>query len=176
MEKIGLFWGSDTGVTEEIVAVMLDEIGRDKVDEYNMFNASVELFDHYQFLLLGLSTWYDGELQSDWDVFFETFQTLDFSGKTVALFGTGDQEGYAEYFVDGIGIIGEVVQKNGGQIVGHWPTEGYAFEASKGLVDDKHFLGLALDEDNQPALTDQRIADWLQIVLPAFQAAGWKGA
>jgi len=47
-------------------------------------------------------------------------------------------------------------------IVGHWPTEGYHFEASKGLADDKHFIGLAIDEDRQPELTQQRVDTWVK--------------
>lgn len=161
MKKIGLFWGSDTGMTEEIVPILVDSIGADKVDSINIFNASIEQFDAYETLILGLSTWYDGELQSDWDEFFESFQQIDFTGKTVALFGLGDQEGYAEFFIDGVGIIGTVVQQNGGKIVGQWKTEGYEYEASKAVLEEGWFLGLAIDEDNQPQQTDERLEQWL---------------
>lgn len=161
MKKIGLFWGSDTGMTEEIVPILVDSIGADKVDSINIFNASIEQFDAYETLILGLSTWYDGELQSDWDEFFESFQQIDFTGKTVALFGLGDQEGYAEFFIDGVGIIGTVVQQNGGKIVGKWKTEGYEYEASKAVLEEGWFLGLAIDEDNQPQQTDERLEQWL---------------
>lgn len=161
MNKIGLFWGSDTGMTEEIVTVLVDMIGSDQVDNINIFNATVEQIQTYDALILGLSTWYDGELQSDWDEFFEQFQTIDFSNKTVALFGLGDQEGYAEFFVDGIGIIADVVQQNGGKIVGKWSTKGYDFEASKAVDANGVFLGLAIDEDNQPEQTDARLEQWV---------------
>ena len=161
MDKIGLFWGSDTGMTEEIVTVLMDLIGADNVDSINIFNANIEMFDAYQSLILGLSTWYDGELQSDWDEFFEQFQQIDFSGKRVALFGLGDQEGYAEFFVDGIGIIGRIVEQNGGTIVGKWKTAGYEFEASKAVQEAGLFMGLAIDEDNQPEQTDERLEQWV---------------
>ena len=159
-DKIGLFWGSDTGVTEEIVTVLLDLLPKDQVESTNVFNASVEQFTHYEHLLLGLSTWYDGELQSDWDEFFEQFKTIDFTNKKVALFGLGDQEGYAEYFVDGIGILAEVVEQKGGTIFGQWSTNGYKYEQSK-AERNGHFLGLALDEDNQPEQTDTRLEQWV---------------
>ncbi|WMX13911.1 MULTISPECIES: flavodoxin [unclassified Aureispira] len=161
MKKIGLFWGSDTGMTEEIVNILVDSIGQDQVDSINVFNASIEQFAAYDTLILGLSTWYDGELQSDWDEFFEQFQQVDFSGKTVALFGLGDQEGYAEFFIDGVGIIGKVVQQNGGTIVGKWSTKGYDYEASKAVVEEGFFMGLAIDEDNQPQQTDERLEQWI---------------
>jgi flavodoxin I len=50
----------------------------------------------------------------------------------------------------------------GATIVGYWPTEGYHFEASKALVDDKHFVGLGIDEDRQPEQTAERVAAWCQ--------------
>ncbi|MGH1337438.1 MAG: flavodoxin [Aureispira sp.] len=158
--SIGLFWGSDTGMTEEIVTVLLDLLPEQNIKNTNIFNASIEQFATHKHLILGLSTWYDGELQSDWDEFFEQFQEIDFTHKKVALFGLGDQEGYGEFFVDGIGIIGEVVLKNGGTIFGKWPVKGYEYEASK-AVQEQHFLGLAIDEDNQPEQTDERLEQWV---------------
>ncbi|MCH2042737.1 MAG: flavodoxin [Saprospiraceae bacterium] len=169
MKKIGLFWGSDTGITEEIVTIIADDLGSDQVDSINIFNASIDDFAKYDQLILGLSTWYDGELQSDWDDFFEKFQEIDFSDKEIALFGTGDQEGYGQYFVDGIGIIGEVVVKNGGKLVIKWSTEGYEYEASKAVWEEGYFVGLAIDEDNQPELTDERLALWLSQVKNVFE-------
>lgn len=167
-QTIGLFWGSDTGVTEEIVTLIKDELGA-RVDVIHVFDAPVEDFDKYEHIILGLSTWYDGELQSDWDAFFEEFQRIDFSQKKIAIFGTGDQEGYAEYFVDGIGILGEVVEQNGGQLIGRVSTEGYTFEASKALDKNGLFMGLPIDEDNQPALTDERLQAWLHQILIEFE-------
>ncbi|MCH2022464.1 MAG: flavodoxin [Saprospiraceae bacterium] len=169
MVKTGLFWGSDTGMTEEVVEVLLDIIGCQKVDSFNIFNASVQKIEQYNHLIFGLSTWYDGELQSDWDEFFEQFKSIDFRGKRVALFGLGDQEGYSEYFVDGIGIIGEVIEQNGGKIMGKWSTNGYEFECSKGLYEEGYFFGLAIDEDNQPEQTDDRLQQWVeQLVNEGF--------
>lgn len=161
MKKTVLFWGSDTGMTEEIVTVLTDLIGEEKLDLQNIFDGSIEKFEDYEEIILGLSTWYDGELQSDWEEFFEEFKKIDFSGKRVAIFGLGDQEGYAEYFVDGIGIIGEVVLKNGGTLFGKWSTEGYDYEKSKGELEPGYFGGLAIDEDNQPEQTDDRLEQWV---------------
>ena len=50
-------------------------------------DVTVDTFKNYDCLILGLSTWYNGELQSDWDDFFEDFKkTIDFSDKKVAIF------------------------------------------------------------------------------------------
>ena len=168
MKKTGLFWGSDTGMTDEIVTVLTELIGEEKLDLHNIFDGSIDKFGEYEEIILGLSTWYDGELQSDWDEFFEEFKLIDFSGKRVALFGLGDQEGYGEYFVDGIGIIGEVVIKNGGILYGKWSAEGYEYEESKGELEPGYFCGLAIDEDNQPEQTDERLEEWVAQLKAEF--------
>ena len=50
-------------------------------------------------------------------------------------------------------------------MVGRWPVAGYDFSASQ-AVDGDHFLGLALDQINQPALSEARIAAWLAQIRP----------
>ena len=78
----------------------------------------------------------------------------------MAIFGCGDQEDYAEYFLDAMGTLRDIIEARGAIIMGHWPTEGYHFEASKALVDDQHFVGLGIDEDRQPELTEGRVQAW----------------
>jgi len=63
-----------------------------------------------------------------------------------------------------MGQLGDIVESKGGIIVGHWPTEGYDFEASKALVDDSTFIGLGIDEDRQPELTASRVKSWSEQV------------
>ena len=161
MKKIGLFYGSDTGNTEEVALKIREKIGEDIVDIIDMYDATIDHFSQYTKIILGLSTWHDGELQSDWDTFFDEFKEVDFTGKTIALFGLGDQYVYCDYFIDGVGIIGEVVLKNGGNIVGKWSTEGYEYTESKAELEKGTFLGLAIDEDNQFEQTDERIDTWI---------------
>lgn len=168
MEKIGLFFGSDTGNTETIALKIRDKISKENVFVVDMYDASVEEFAKYDKIILGLSTWHDGQLQSDWDTFFEEFKEVDFTGKTVAIFGLGDQYVYCDYFIDGVGIIGEVVLNNGGEIVGKWSTEGYEHTESKAETEEGLFLGLALDEDNQFDQTDDRVDTWVAQIKKEF--------
>jgi len=44
-------------------------------------------------------------------------------------------------------------------LIGQWPVEGYSFNDSDG-AENGMFYGLALDEDSQPELTDERIKKW----------------
>lgn len=164
MERIGLFFGSDTGYTESIAREIVRLIGPEQIDCHDISKSSNDLFSNYNLLIIGLSTWHDGQLQSDWDKFLDEFKKIDFTGKTVAFFGLGDQVGYAEYFVDGIGILAQIVSENGGEIIGVWPTDGYQFQASKAVFEEGWFVGLALDEDNQSDLTITRIRAWLEQV------------
>ncbi|GAL07526.1 flavodoxin 1 [Photobacterium aphoticum] len=99
-------------------------------------------------------------MQPDWDYFVPELEDADLNGKTVALFGLGDQVDYPDSFLDAMGDLAELIEKAGGQLVGAWSTEGYDFNDSR-AVKDGQFVGLALDEDRQPELTDSRISTWL---------------
>ncbi|AIU87800.1 flavodoxin [Pectobacterium odoriferum] len=162
MALIGIFFGSDTGNTENIAKTIQQQLGTNVADVHDIAKSSKEDLEGFDILLLGIPTWYYGEAQCDWDDFFPSLEEVDFAGKLVALFGCGDQEDYAEYFCDAMGTIRDIIEPRGATIVGHWPTEGYYFEASKGLADDNHFIGLAIDEDRQPELTGERVTTWVK--------------
>ena len=91
----------------------------------------------------------------------------DFSGKKVAYFGCGDQVGYADNFLDAIGILEEKITERGGKTVGYWSTEGYEFDESKAVRNGK-FVGLALDDTNQSDLTEQRLRKWVSLLKSEF--------
>ena len=162
MEKIGLFYGTDTGNTERVADMIKNELGADRVDVYDIASAKASDFDAYTKIILGQPTWYYGERQSSWDDFWEDFCAIDFSGKTVACFGLGDQADYAEYFIDAVGMMHDVVLQNDGTPAGYWSTEGYEYDESKAATEDgEFFVGLAIDEDQQAELTEQRVKDWV---------------
>lgn len=51
------------------------------------------------------------------------------------------------------------------QKLGDTAIDGYRFKRSQAVVDDR-FLGLALDQVNQPALTEARVDGWLTAIAP----------
>ena len=167
-KKIGLFFGSDTGITEELTHEIVEAFDNIVVKEISQANTLD--FQEYDAIILGLSTWYDGDLQSDWETFFEEFKTIDFTGKKVAIYGLGDQIGYAEYFIDGVGILAEVIIQNGGEVIAKWPVKGYRHTDSKAIIpnDEGYFYGLALDNDNESDLNEGRINSWLDLVKQAI--------
>ena len=164
MSKVGIFFGSDTGNTEKVAQHIQKLLGEDKADLFDIAKTTKEEIQKFDFLFFGIPTWYYGESQCDWDDFFPNLEQVDFTGKTVAIFGCGDQEDYAEYFCDAMGTLRDIIEPKGVKIVGHWSTEGYHFESSKSLVDENHFVGLAIDEDRQAELTEQRIKQWVEQV------------
>ena len=162
VKKIAIIYGSDTGATENVANLLNNKIGPEKVDLLEVSNVSPEDFLRYEIILMGIPTWYIGELQSDWDYFFPKFKEIDFTGKKTAYFGLGDQLGYPDSFVDGIGILAEVVLKNGGEVFGYWSKEGYEFDESLGVAPNGDFYGLVLDDDNKHEMTEERIDKWLE--------------
>lgn len=160
MASVGIFFGSDTGNTEHVAKLIAKELGNQMCDVFDIAKSSKEQIAEFDLILFGIPTWYYGEAQCDWDDFFPELEEIDFEDKLVAIFGCGDQEDYAEYFLDAMGMVRDIVESKGAIIVGHWPTESYEFEASKGLYDESHFIGLGIDEDRQPELTESRIKQW----------------
>jgi len=160
MASVGIFFGSDTGNTEAVAKMIQKELGKNLVEVKDIAKSTKEEIADFSLILFGIPTWYYGEAQCDWDDFFPDLEDIDFNDKLVAIFGCGDQEDYAEYFLDAMGQLGDIVEGKGAIIVGHWPTKGYDFEASKALVDDNNFIGLGIDEDRQPELTAERVKVW----------------
>jgi flavodoxin I len=168
MTKIGLFFGTQTGNTETIAEAIQTAFGDDSiVTLHNVADVELSDFDDYSNLIIGCPTWNIGELQSDWEGLYNELDDIDFSGKKVAYFGAGDQVGYADNFQDAMGILEEKISGMGGTTVGYWSIEGYEFNESKAVRDGK-FVGLAIDEDNQSDLTNERINAWVTQLKQAF--------
>lgn len=169
---IGLFYGSSTSHTEYVAYELQEAINNlrvDSVDAYNIGETKAEQIKQYDYLIFGIPTWDIGELQADWDVFWTTLEQIDFSGKKVAIFGLGDQYGYADTFQDAMGILGEEVLASGAELVGYTSIEGYEFEDSIALsIDRDEFMGLSLDEDHQSDLTTERITTWANQIIREF--------
>lgn len=160
MKKTGLFYGVSTKKTALIGKQIQEAFGENTADIVSVEEASKKNFERYDNLIVGASTWFDGELPTYWDELLPDLENLNMKGKKVAIFGLGDQEGYPENFVDGIGLLAEFFEAAGAEIVGHTSTEGYKFENSRAIRDGK-FLGLAIDLENQADLTAPRIAAWV---------------
>ncbi len=123
----------------------------------------------YDLVIVGGSTvgadiWENAADNNLWFDFFARLDNAHLNGKPVAIFGLGDQVLYPGHFVDGMRVIKNEFDRIGATLVGRWPTGGYDFTASESVEDDK-FMGLALDEDQQPELTDQRVEQWVEQIV-----------
>jgi flavodoxin I len=155
-----IFYASNTGNTATIAQEISNKLG--DVPYFDIAESGIAALDEYDKLIFGTCTWGDGELPDDWLDIFSDFSKLDFSNKTVAFFGLGDQEGYEDNFLDAVGILYNKVFENGAKVVGSWDvSDDYEFENSLAVQDGK-FVGLALDEDNQDDLTEERISLWCE--------------
>lgn len=161
MKSIAIIYGSSTDNTKDAAAKIAAGLSAYNVDVKDVCDVSEEDFQNRDLLILGTSTWGIGELQDDWGGFFNKFEKMDLSGKTIALFGLGDSSGYPDSFVDGMGILYEVASKKGCRIIGEVSTDGYTFDDSKALQNGV-FVGLPLDEDNESDMTSERIAQWTE--------------
>lgn len=176
MARIGLFFGTNTGKTRKVAKMIKKRFDDDTMaDALNVNRATAEELAQYQYLIIGTPTLGDGQLpglsadceNESWEEFLPQLQDVDFTGKTVAIFGLGDQVGYPDEFLDAMGILHGFLVERGAKVVGAWPTEGYEFKHSEAVVDGR-FVGLALDLDNQSGLTDERLSSWLQLIAADF--------
>lgn len=171
--KIGLFYGSTTCYTE-IVAEKIQSsfnalLGEEAIELHNIKDEPLAHCLQYDFIIFGISTWDYGELQEDWEAIWPDISTLDLTEKTIALYGMGDQIGYSEWFLDALGMLHQQVINQQTTVIGLWENKGYDFMASKALTANKqYFFGLALDEDNQYTLTDDRINSWCEQLLVEY--------
>lgn len=171
MAKIGLFYGTDTGNTERVAKrikeLLETTVGAGNVDLLEIYKKKKDDMAKYDLLVLGMPTWYDGELQGDWEEFISEMKQIDFSGKKVAFFGLGDQYGYASYFCDALGVFSEIVEQQKGQLVGFTSVAGYEHDFSKAQRGEQ-FVGLCLDVDNQDEQTEERVTAWVSQIVGEF--------
>lgn len=165
MKKTVLIWASQTGNTRIAANLIADEIGRHQLDMFEVSREVLIRLPEYEMMIIGTSTWGLGELPNGWHEVLPMLDDLDLTGKTVAIFGLGDQLVYGDWYVDGMGILHDRFVSRGSQVVGTWPNENYEFSSSRALRDGM-FVGLALDADNQDHLTRARIRKWVCSIMP----------
>ncbi|QFY44422.1 flavodoxin [Candidatus Methylospira mobilis] len=185
MSKIGIFFGTDTGSTRLVAKRIYSRLGESLADKPKNINRTRpdELLQ-YEALILGTPSYGLGELpglstgcqESNWQEFAPYLDGADLSGKRVALFGLGHQERYADRFASSLIHLYRLFYGQGADIVGSWSTDGYQFQHSHAIIDNR-FVGLVLDQRGQPGLTDSRVDLWLTQVMPLLLpsvGAGWR--
>lgn len=169
---IRIIFGTDTGNTEDIagrIASQLEQYDA-SVKITNITDVDSDTFEQSNLLILGIPTWDFGGIQADWEDVEVMLKSLELSGKSIALYGLGDQFGYGDYFLDAMGWLYGRLKDSQAKFIGFWPTSGYDFEASEALLEGgKYFCGLAIDEDQQFEKTNERVTAWVSQVVEEYK-------
>lgn len=164
MANMGIFCGT-AGGTSMIVADALAEAF--EIEEDDVINMEEDFDDidqmlEYDVLFIGSSTWGQGDVHHEWvDPQFEIDSDgIDFSGKTIALFGAGDCKKHGEHFCSALGKLHKTFTTAGANVIGYVPASDYSYEFSLAQMDDK-LCGLAIDQHNEEDKTQERIENWI---------------
>jgi flavodoxin I len=175
MNKIGIFFGTETGTTRLIAKKIHKLLGDDIADKpVNVNRMTPADMMQYDVLILGTPSYGVGQipglsagcLERNWEEFLLQMDNPDFSGKRIAFFGLGAQERYADRFASSLMALYQLFKGYGAEVVGDdWSADGYQFEHSASLVDGR-FVGLVVDQRTQSMYTDERLKRWLEQVKP----------
>lgn len=174
MNKIGIFFGTETGTTRLIAKKIHKLLGEDIASKpVNVNRITPNDMLQYDALILGTPSYGVGDipglsagcLERNWEEFLAQLDNPDFSGKRIAFYGLGAQERYADRFCSSLMALYRVFEGYGADLVGDWSAEGYVFEHSASLMDGR-FVGLVIDQRTQGMLTDERLKNWVAQVKP----------
>ncbi len=172
MKRIAIFYGSKGGNTEAVARKIHQAFGEEHADLYAIPDVEPDILKNYDYIIFGVSTvgadsWDQHHPHNSWDPFLAALKNIDLSGKKAAVFGLGDQILYPEHFCDDMKLVWDRLKEQGAEMTGEWYDEDYEFSDSKAFVND-HFVGLAVDEDQQFDLTDDRVKKWIESLKKEF--------
>lgn len=163
--KTGIFYGSATGTTADVAKEIAKLMKVADSDIHDVADTAPSRLGDYDLILLGSSTWGNGELEDDWYDFIDGAQALDLEGKKMAIFGCGD-ETMSDTFCNAVGILYERMRGTGATLVGEFPADGYHYSHSE-ATDGSTMRGLVLDQVNHPELTAKRLQMWTDLLKKA---------
>lgn len=97
MGKVLLVYASMSGNTEAMADLIEKGLleGGAEVDRHEAMDVDAALFNDYQHMIFGAYTWGDGELPDEFLDIYDDMEGMDFTGKTFAVFGSGDTSYFA---------------------------------------------------------------------------------
>ncbi|MGQ4252747.1 flavodoxin [Bacillus subtilis] len=118
MAKILLIYATMSGNTEAM-ADLIEKGLQEALAEVDRFEAmdidDAQLFTDYDHVIMGTYTWGDGDLPDEFLDLAEDMDEIDFSGKTCAVFGSGDTA--YEFFCGAVDTLEAKIKERGGDIV-----------------------------------------------------------
>jgi len=173
MSKTAVFYSPVGGNVNNVANMLGEMIGKDKADIIPVKEVASEDLDKYQQIILvgstvGTDHWKNEIIVDEWPEFFRKSKETGYENKKVAIVGLGNCVLYPEHFADGMAVLYEEIKKQNGEVLGKVNAEGYDFTDSESLDEDGFFCGLALDEDNEAELTEERLEKWISQLKPDF--------
>lgn len=168
-KTILMYWPKEGNVEfcAKLIAKEYQDIEIKSIDEVNID----DIKNHPQLIIgcstVGSETWRNADNSDPWSAFMKQMEDVNMTDKSVALFGLGDQIRWPKHYVDGMAVLHEQISSKGAKMVGKWFVEGYDHEESEAQEGD-YFLGLALDEDHQPELSEGRVEKWVKQIKKEF--------
>lgn len=166
MKRTTVIYGSTTGTTKEIAGRIAKMMDIKDSDILNVKDIAPSIIGDYDNLIVGSSTWGNGELQADWYDFVDGLKALDLPGKKVAVYGCGD-ETMSDTFCNAVGKLYHAFKETGAEMVGAFDVVGYDFKHTEANVDGT-VVGLLLDEVNHPEVTNLRLRAWTNMLKDEF--------
>ena len=117
MSKVLVIYGTTMGNTETLAEKIVSELKSDKIETTlkNVTDANVNELPGYDVILLGSSTWGDGELQDDYVDFYSELKGMSLNGMRSAVFGPGDSS--YEHFCEAVNILEKCLKECGADLI-----------------------------------------------------------
>ncbi|MBN2231397.1 MAG: flavodoxin domain-containing protein [Deltaproteobacteria bacterium] len=114
--KALIVYCSTTGTTEQLAFILKEHLEERKITAVieEAPDVDTQLIEDCDLLLLGCSTWGEGDLQEDFEKLSDRFEDIDFEGRIFAVFGAGDEDGYPDTFCAAVDTLEEKVGSLGG--------------------------------------------------------------
>lgn len=176
-------YGSTFGTTEEIAARVADaleaRLGR-RPALCDVAWTDAEAIARHEVLILGASTWDDGQLQADWAAILGDLAAHDLRGRRVAVFGCGDGAGYPDTFGDALAILRDRLHDVGAQAIGAIPLadlglDPAGFPASRAR-EGESLVGLLLDDAWDDACRHAAVDAWCDRLARAMAGSTPEGS
>ncbi|HCD33316.1 MAG TPA: flavodoxin [Phycisphaerales bacterium] len=168
--RVILVYGSVTTKTEMVAKLIEEQLGDHLEKSVEVSEIEPADLKEYDLVIAGIPTWDVGELEYSWQDFYDNMDGQDYSGLHIAIFGLGDQDAYADTYQDAMGILyDKFIECGAGGQIGFTSVDGHDHDESKAQQGDQ-FCGLAIDEDNQSNLTEERVNDWCEELIQWIQS------
>lgn len=159
MSRIGIFYSTRTGGTERVARLLRRQLEPVQVDLHDIERADPGDIEQYDLVIFGTPTWEPERLPREWTQFADGLDSATMAGRKVALYGLGDAKHYPAHYIDAMGALHDRVVAAGAEVIGGCAGEEMRCYRSDALRDGS-YVGLPLDEDNQPELVYHRVRQW----------------